>query len=339
MTATTTRPSPLRVLLPAAILGALVAVVWSRWTMRQEVHQLQEQFRSAEQTLERVLAEVTRMRIEQRAEGRGVHALLEKLRAYAPVLANARTAAPEHEFARREIDAVLRAIDSLDGDAYPVIHDALLQTPTADFEQCKWLLEAAVRADRERGLELVQKILQGYHADVPVTPRLRWYAADLLLEHDQPRAQRLLRDIMTYESVHGIDPGRAPAAGIPVTGSAAASSGFHNFVARYLHSEDPQREDTLIMVLGRAEHDLITVQECVKALGALKARKAVKAIERVYRNPPAITENPLFLNHCVDALVDIQGRDACAWLTEELKRVTNEMVANRLRHHLHNLGC
>jgi hypothetical protein len=333
--------SPPKRFLAAWILlaSALGAAIWAFVDLRREIADLGRRTASAETTLQAVLGEVTRFRIEQRAEGRGIHALLEKLTAFAPVLSSARTAAPDFEFAQREMDAVLRAIESLGADAWPTIEQRLGTLDVQSFDEQKWLLEAAVRADPQRGRQLVAEVLRGQHRQVRVSPRLRWYAADLLTHVDPPLGQRILREILSYESSRGIDPQRAAAYQIQLPGSPAASQGFHHFVVAYLRSSDPAAEDTLMMVIGRPEHDLVTVQECVKALGALKSQKAVKTIERLYRSPPGIHDNPLFQNHCLDALAAIQGREACPFLLEELKKAPSEMVVNRLKLLIQELGC
>ncbi len=285
-------------------------------------------------------AEVTRFRIEQRAEGKGPQALLEKLRAYAPLLTNARIPEPDYQTARQEMEAIHRAMGALGKDMWPPLVERYRQLdPTKDYDEKHRLLEAALAVDPEQAKALLLKVLQGYHRDTPVSPRLRWLAADLLLKTDKPAAGRALREILGYESSRGIQPERALAYQIPIPDTTAMSSGFHNFIERYVSSGDAETEATLLMVLGRTEHDLPTVQECVKALGGLKSAKAVKAIEQLYRKPPVIQDNPIFLCHCLDALVNIRGKEACGFLQEALAAGGNEIVVNKIRFLMQEAGC
>ncbi|GAB4160197.1 MAG: hypothetical protein Fur0037_27160 [Planctomycetota bacterium] len=327
-----------RLLIPIGILIGAGAAAYLAYDARREVTALREEWARAEGQLKTLNAEVTRMRIEQSTEGRGVHAILEKLEAYAPLLTSAAVAKPDYAAAEKEMQAILRATESLGVDAFEPLQKRFLELPADQFDARKWLLEAMLRADPGRGKAFVRKVLHGYHRDVPVSPRLRWYAADLLIRIDPELARVELRTILQTESSRGINPDRAAAYGIPVPDSSIASSGFHNFIGRYVRTNDPECIATLLMVLGRSEHDLVTVQECVKELGHLKAEKAVPAIEKLYKSPPAIRDNPLFLNHCLDALVEIQGAGARPFLEKALRNATNELVANKIKHLLQQLS-
>ena len=105
-----------------------------------------------------------------------------------------------------------------------------------------------------------------------------------------------------------------------------------------MQSDDPQLEDTLLMVMQRSEHDVVTVQECIKVLGQRRCERAVPAIEKLYRNPPNRVENPLFLVHCLTALHAIQGERARPFLEEALRTATTDTVANHCKHLLSQLG-
>lgn len=285
-------------------------------------------------------AEVTRFRIEQRAEGKGPQALLEKLRVYAPLLTNSRIPEPDYVAARQEMEAIHRAMAALGKDMWAPLMDRYRQLdPTKDYDEKHRLLEAALVVDPELAKALLLRVLQGYHRDTPTSPRLRWLAADLLLKVDKQLAGRTIREILGYESSRGIQPERAIAYQIPIPDTTAMSSGFHNFIERYVSSGDAESENTLLMVIGRTEHDLPTIQECVKALGAMKSAKAVKAIEQLYRKPPVIQDNPIFLCHCLDALVTIRGKEACAFLQEALAAGANEIVINKIRFLMQEAGC
>jgi hypothetical protein len=341
---------------PGALLGAgfllaasvLAALVWFQATVADLARRTAE----SEAQLRVLAGEVTRFRIEQRAEGRGPAALLEKLRSYAPLLTSARTADPEFRMAQDEMKAVLRAFEGVGADGWRPVRARLDQLDLRqDFDEARWLLEAAVKVDPVRGKALVVQVLQGRlepgqaSADQPEPtprtdraasvppPRLRWAAAGLLVEIDKTRAQQVLRQILLTESCRGADPDRAAAYNLPIPDPAAvATSGFHNFVVHYLRSGDPETEDTLLQVLQRSEHDLPTVQEVIEELGRRKATRAAKRIEEFYRRPPGASDNPLFLNKCLDAIAAIRGAEARPFLEAELANAPNEAVARHLQH-------
>jgi hypothetical protein len=302
---------------------------WLTWRLDQRVAVLvaaQETTRLALTGLDR---EVTRMRIEQRAEGRGPHALIEKLTAFAPLLASARVTQPDFQNAKLEMEAIKKAFKAIGADAWQPLMTRWSELAATDFDQLKWVLDCAMAVDPKAGSELLKKVLLGLEKP---NPRLRWWAADLMVQHDRQLAQQLLRQILTTESARGINPERAAAYNVPILDSAAiATSGFHNFLDRYVQSGDSEMDTTLLMLLGRSEHDLPTIQHCVKLLGERKYAPAAKRIEELYRKPPGIQDNPIFVRHCLDALVAIRGRDAIPFLEAELKNATNELVARHLQ--------
>jgi hypothetical protein len=331
------------------LVAVATAAYLSLRSLQTAVDTLAARLAGAEEQLQVLAGEVTRFRIEQPAEGRGPAALLEKLRAYAPLLTSAATAAPEFKMAQQEMQAVLRAFPGLGTDGMAAIRARLRQLdPKADFDEVHWLIEAATRCEPVAGEEIAAKVLQGNwefggpRPEAPITaapPRLRWKAADLLLRIDQPRAQLLLRQILLTESARGVDPDRAAAHNVPMLDPAAvAVTGFHNFVLHYLRSGDPETEETLLQVLQRPTDDVVTLQEVIEALGARKSARAVKRIEAIYSAPPGASENPLFLCKCLEALAAIRGEAARPFLEEELGKVTNEIVAKRISALLQDLG-
>jgi hypothetical protein len=324
-------------LLQAATLLGVGALCFLAVRNQDEVQALRGRWEAAEQQLQILAGEMTRYRLEQRAEGKGVDAVLEKLKAYAPQLTSASVPQPEYRAAKKEMDAVLRATESLGKSAFEPIRQRFLDLPVENFDERKWLLEAMVSADRERGIDFVQQVLQGNHKSVPVSARQRWYAADMLVREDKPRAALTLRTILLTESSRGINTDRAKAYNMEIPDANVASAGFENFIDRYLRSEDSECADTLLMMLGRSEHDRVTMQECVKALGQLQAKKAVPALEKLFASPPGISDNPLFMNHCLDALFDIEGAAARPFFEQALKNAGNELVANKLKHLLQQI--
>jgi hypothetical protein len=198
-----------------------------------------------------------------------------------------------------------------------------------NFDELKWLLEAAVRVDKPAGLEIVKEVLLGTRFPAP---RLRWYAARMMIDFDKPVAQAALRQILTTESSRGMDPERAAAQNATIIDQAAfASTGFSNFVQYYVLSEDPKLDETLLMVLGRTEHDVATLQECVKVLGSRGCERAAEPIKKLYLRPPGAQENPIFLTYCLTAIAAIEGEKARPFFEEMLAKATTEKVANHLK--------
>lgn len=328
------RPSRLPLILAGAAAAAATAAGFLLFDLGRRVESLSVLVNQRDQQLQDILGEVTRLRLEQSAGVQGPSALLAKLKTYAPLLVSARTTQPDFESAKKEMDAVLRAFATM-GDAAWGPLDARMKELKGDknFDELKWLLEAAVRVDRQKGLEVVEAVLRGTRFPAP---RLRWYAARMLIDLDKPVAQAVLRQILSTESSRGINPERAAAYGATIPDPAAyATTGFHNFVNYYVLSEDPQMESTLLMVMGRSEHDVVTVQTCIEVLGKRRCAAAVDPIQKLYQSPPGTVENPLFQTKCLDALLEIQGKQAARPFFElMLTKATNELVANNLKEKL-----
>ncbi len=330
MTAPAARtPQLLVAALVAAIAGLGIAVAGA---LRADaaMRRLTEQQAENHAVLQQVLGEVTRFRLEQSAGSKGPQALLEKLRTYASLAADSRTAQPDYKNARKEMDAVLRAFASLGADALPAIEARLGQlNASKDHDEIVQLMAATARVDAKAGSELLRAVLLGLRLPAP---RLRWAAAHQLLQHDKALAQALLRQILLTESWQGINPDRAAAFDASVPDPAAyATSGFHNFVQWYIRSDDPQLEGTLLMVLGRTEHDAVTIQECMKALGERRCARAVEAIEKAYLKPPLGRENPVFQKICLNSLFDIRHAEAKPFLEQALTSATSDVVADHAK--------
>lgn len=313
-----------------ALLGCLAFSAYVLWRTEQ-VHAAEQTAREkTEKLLGTILNEVTRLRIEQSAEGQGPAALLERLRVYAPLLADARTTEPDFQNAKKELQAIVRAFESCGREAWPPIIKRLEEAdPRQDFDEIKYLLEILIRLDPGAGKQITKEVLQGHRLPLP---RLRWWAADLLISHDKPLAAMLLRKILMTESSRGIDINRAMSVGLKIPDPAALSAtGFNNYVQRYLRTEDPKTEETLLMLITRVEHDAITIQDCIKELGRRKSTRALPTIEKIYDNPPNKQQNPLFLVICIRAIEAIAGKDAIDWFEEKLKTAPTDIVANALQ--------
>lgn len=324
-------------LLIAALLGLGLQIAL-QFSLKEDLHDARQRLEATEQQLQALTAEMTRYRIEQSTGSKGIAALLEQLKAYAPELTSGMVPKPEYRQAKKEMDAVLQAVKALGKDAFEPIHRRFLDLGQQEFDERKWLLEAMVAADRGRGLDFAQQVLEGYHQGVPVTSRMRLYAADVMVREDQARAGLVLRNVLRTESVRGINPERA-SPGITIPDPSVTSSGFENFIDRYMRSEDPERAATLQMILGRGEHDLRTLQESIKCLAQLQCHEAVPAIQKLYARPPVVSENPIFMMICLDAIADIDGEAARPYLEEQLKDAGNELVANKIKHRLQDLDA
>lgn len=331
-------PRPRTLLALAAIALPVLGLAIAVWRQGQALDELRQAVAGVSATLGKVHGEVTRQRIEQSAGVKGPKGLLEKLRTYAPLVASSRTTEPDYRAALQEIEAVMLAFQSLGSDAWKPIQERLAQLkPERDFDEIKQLLRASVAVDRPAGIAMLKEILLGYRLP---NPRLRWFAATELLELDRPLAQVLLRQVLRTESARGFQEAHAAAfpGAVAPDRAAIANTGFFNFVVHYVRSEDPELEDTLLMVLGRVEHDLTTIQECVKALGARRCQRAAPVIEQLYTSPPLQQENPMFLNHCLTALVEIQGKAARPFLEQALPKASSEVVQKHIQFLLNKLS-
>ena len=328
------RSSPLTALLLTAAAAAACFAGYQAWRNGDQLRAQGEQLTKSQLTIEAMLGELTRLRIEQSAEGMGAAALLEKLQTYAPLMSDARATEPDYQNAKKEIQAILRAFEALGKEDgwRPLVARLETADPRKDFDEVKWLLEAAVRLDLTAGKQIVKDVMLGQRLP---NPRLRWFACRVMSNRDIQLARQLLRQILLTESARGINTDRAATYNMPVPDKAAyAVTGFNNFVTRYLQTDDPKTEDTLMQLLLRVEHDQITIQECVKELGRRKCKRAVKLIKKLYDAPPLAQQNPLFLGHVIDAIATIDGADAVEWLESKLPNAATDVVAARIQNAL-----
>ena len=328
--ASRTGPKTANPILAVVLLLALAFTGYGWLRASNALDQQREQIQRIEATLETMLGEITRFRLEQTSTGQGPAALLEKLKVYGPMTSDSRITEPDYQNAKKELVAIVRAFEACGKDAWAPVTERLRQAdPNKDFDEIKWLMEIAIRLDGPAGKQISKDVLTGQRMPFQ---RLRWWAADLLLSHDKPLAGQVLRQILLTESSRGVDLGRAQSMGLPIPDKAAvATTGFNNFVQRYIRSEDPRLEETLHLLLTRIEHDAITIQDCIKQLGVMKSIAAVDTIKKVYDHPPLDQQNPLFLVICVRAIDEIQGEDCVAWMEEKLKTAPTDTVANAIQ--------
>lgn len=350
MTANTSRGGLLLGLLLFLTIGAIAASWWdlSRQLRSIETGAVQptiDRLDAQADEIARLEAAIQALRIENKSERKGPAGVIEQIEHWAAVLGTLGRTDASYAEAEEAMDAALRAMSTHGDAAFGAIYDTLIGAPEdADMnevvsvdERRKWLLKAAVRADAARGAELAARYLRARDAELRPSPRMRWLAADELIELDRVRAAAELRTILQTESARGIDPTQ-------VKGSIPASrsmGGFHNFISRYVRAEDDEETlaGTLTEILGKGEHDMVTKQECIKILGEQKAEVAVPFIRRLFDEPTEIANNGIFKNHCVNALVAIQGSGACAWLLDKASDEIDQQVLSNLRTKITELGC
>ena len=106
---------------------------------------------------------------------------------------------------------------------------------------------------------------------------------------------------------------------------------FFNFISRFVASGHPDVDGVLRQIIGRAEHDRMTYQECVKELGRMRTRLAADRIRELFEKPPFRERSPIFQNHCLQAIADIEGQEACSYFEEQLMKVDDKNVVTKLQ--------
>lgn len=309
----------------------MLALVGAVGYLGYEVHGLSQQIAARDAAIELIYGEVTRTRIEQSSGVQGPQGLLLKIKTYAPMVTSSSVTQPDYQSALKEMHAALRAMKALGKDAWQPIQARIAELKAReDTDELRWLIEASIAVDPKPGLELARAVVLGHKLP---SPRLRWLCADMLIENDKELAQATLRQVLLTESSRGINLDRAAAYGAVIPDKAAfATTGFSNFVTKYVASGDAKADDTLLLVIGRSEHDQVTVQECIKTLGAHRCAAAAEPIRKLCENPPGFQDNPLFQKHCIDAIAAIEGAKALPWLEQMQPKATTETVQKHLEH-------
>lgn len=323
-----------RAILILAILLTLATTVVAWLDQRRRSDALGDRVGGVIEATERLERAVQLFRFERGSKGLGVAALIEQLRFWAPLLDLSTT--PQHEIPRiqQRVDDILTAFDDIGDDAFEPLLTAFHQAaPGQDDELIRWLLEAMSQVDQERSEDLLVACTRAL--EFPVTGRIRVRAAQRLLELDKAKAAQVLSQILEYETAAGIDEHRMP----PDLRNKLAASKIapqpmrmlFNFVDYLVASQAPDVEDRLIMAATRPDQDRMTVQTCVKHLGELKSKRAVKALKRLFDAPPEMNLNPIFQNYCLDAIGKIEGADACAYFRDLLLQKPDERVMDKLQ--------
>lgn len=272
-------------------------------------------------------------RFEQQSKaGLGFPALLEQIRFWAPQAAVATTPEVKLPVIEEQLRNVCAAMVALGPGAFALLEEAFCHSqPGTDHEVRRWLLTAMIEVDKARAKEFLATVAHGL--GVQVSPRLRLFAADRLIELDPALAAQVLEQILTVETHRGLDPERVAPATLAEHPNAVENlvpyRGFSGFISRYVATGHANAQ-ILVRILSRwRDHDLMTLQETVKALGALRSADGVEPIKQLFETPPR-GFTPMFRNYCLDALVEIMGADACSYLKDALRREQHETVITKL---------
>lgn len=314
-----------------ASIAVLAAVAASTWFLDSRARATDAAVRelAAETAHLRRTAEL--IRLEGKSQGRGIGAILEQIEFWAPQFATAATPHPAAQAIERSLNEALFAIEALGRDAFPTIAARLENGHQLDDETRRWLLRGALRADRAQGLRVAAGFARGT-IGIP-SPNFRLSAARELLANDKAFAGEVLRQIVDIESARGVTRQPPPELAPDYERMIGVTAGglFHNFIVLFASSGHPETELALRQILGRNEHDRLTIQECVRELGRMKSKSAAPQIRELFDHPPGNEYIPMFQNDCLAAIAEIEGAEACTWLKEKLQTERAEMVAARLQ--------
>ncbi len=296
--------------------------------MRQELGALREDS-------DRMKFAVDLLRFESTShyEGKGFNALLDHLTYWAPHLQNANEGTSEFFKVEKRVEDAVEIMGQLP-DVFPTIAATLrsgevtAEDPATDDEIRKWLLRAAHLADPEQGIKLYADLLRA--TEIDASGRLRRIAVTELFEFDKQLTGEILHKILTNENARGIGRPGAQTGG----GRRGKQPQFYNFIEYYVASKHPAVVTTLMQILSRPEHDLLTQQECVKALGKLKVVAAIERLKSLYweqHSPQAgRVPNPLFRMKILNAVIEIEGDKAAPFLKKIDRLEGNTAIQNRL---------
>ena len=277
----TDTPTALLVAIAGGIAATLVTLLWVRSDLDRRMTHLETS------------VDLFRYERTSQFEGIGFNALLEHLQYWSPYLQSADPGYAELFEIPARVRRIVATMASQPG-AFEQITEALegdrYGAGPSEDETRKWLLQAAITADPERGRDLYARYVEA--VEVTPTPRLRKIAAQQLFMADKARVGEILAGVLraSLESEE-----------------TQANRLIPDFIDLYDHSEHPDAEIILQRILGRAvDYDLITVQKCIEALGRRKCQDAVDRIMELYwRQDPSPFPNPIFRIKCLEAVTDI----------------------------------
>lgn len=311
------------------VLNVLVlGIGFATWSLRKEVTSLRRQSDQVKFAVDLLRYEAT-----SQYEGKGFNALLDHLTYWAPQLQESNAGTLEFFKIEERVENLVEVMSQLPG-VFPQI-DATLrdggvaaEDPATDDEIRKWLLRAGHAADPDKGKLLYTDLVRADKIDV--SSRLRRIAVNALFEIDKKLTGEILHKILTNENARGI---QRPGAQLGPTRRGRQPQ-FYNFIEYYVASEHPDINRTLMQILDRPEHDLLTLQACTKFLGQRKVRPAVGRLKAMFwdqHTPHAgKVPNPLFRMKILNAIVKIEGSDAKEFLKEVDRKEGDTSIRNRL---------
>lgn len=322
------------VLTVGTTLCLLGAGYWMHSDLRASAASIEERIDGLSDRMTAMERVIQLYRFEQPAKsGLGFPALLEQLRHFAPLKGLATTPAAQLPEIEERLEAVVSAIAGLGPEVFPDLQRCFeAAEPGTDDELLMWLVRAMRIVDPNEAQRYLSVVLRGMA--FVVSPRMRLFAADELTAIAPDVAASLLQNILLTETHNGLDVQRITPqvrAEFPnASETIVPYRGFSTFVQKYVATEADDTEQTLLMVMGRRhQHDFLTLQECVKALGSIGSERGVDAIIGLFENPPR-NSSPMFRNHCLDALAAIRGSACCDYLQKALLREQVEIVRMKL---------
>ncbi|MHC5066360.1 MAG: hypothetical protein ACYTG5_20580 [Planctomycetota bacterium] len=321
----------LPLLLGATLILILGAGYLHHRYLDQRIDELQTVFDSLIEEVHSTGDAVHLMRMERGSEGLGIQAVIEQIRFWAPQLQYSSTLAAEVPRLNKILEDCNRAIAAIGAEAFPAIEAAIAENVDED-EARKALMKASYFADARLSEQLMERMLRG--TQYSPSPRLRFIAADELLRVNRALAGQVLADILRSEAAMGVDrrlDPQDPNAQYLNPMGVKPFPQFFNFIARFASSGYEDKESVLLMILGRPNHDINTYREVIRELAKLKSQDAVKYIKQLYERPPGIEIRPLFKVDCLQALADIQGREAEPFFQKALLNATHQSVITKLK--------
>ena len=270
---------------------------------------------------------------QQSTAGLGFSALVEQIKYWAPLADSGTTPEIQIPVIEDRLRAVLLAMESLGEPAFQQLVDEFNRSSSErDYHVRRWLLNGMIKLDAERAADFLVTLIQSY--DDPVPPRMRMYAVDRLMEVDRARAGATLRQLLDAETHRGLEKRRvAPAVLLEhpnADQNVIPNPGFSTFVQRFAATEHQDVEQVLLRILiRRRDYDLMTLQEAVKTLGQLRFEAAAPKIKDLFENPPR-NFHPMFRNHCLDAIANIDGQSACHYFKQVLLTEKRDLVISKL---------
>ncbi len=331
-------PPPGRAAHPALIglsVITLGCVAYGLYSSQRRHDQLEDRLAEVRAAVEKQAAGLQLLRFESRSKkGLGMEALCDQLAFWGEQYDHASTPQVERPAIQERLDGVLEAMEFIGGERAVAELERRFVALDAEREAAvrEWVLRALAHLNTERSREVLATVARGL--EFRTTPAIRLFAAKELLRLAPDRGAEVVRDILRLESAHGLDIQRVPVDQRPLyerhIDNFPANRAFYNYVDLFASSGSDDRESELLMLLGRyREHDLLTTQQAVKSLAALGSRQASDTIKQLFERPPD-SFNPLFRNHCLDALAAILADDAHPYFREALAKERNELVRAKL---------